>query len=601
MPTLTRATKATAWKSAHLFFPTIIHVLTDKYERRHHHLIIDTVYSVITFVLIGANIGLAVWFYLYLSPAQVDTRVFTTSHISSGEEMSVAVSYYNPHRNIDDVKVDVFLPAGFISEDEQQRGPIHFEIGDLEEHNNGLVEFEGRVFGSIGETYDVRVVTSYTYLTRRQYETVVHRFTVSDASFDVEISFPPVVIYDVPVSGTVKYTNTSTIDRRSVELGLALPANFTLTSVYSGDQQLSVAVNGTHTIQVGPLAAGQSGALQIAGVFQRPAEGSLAGDIQSGIDVTATTTIFSITSQEEVTLFHGTNTAPVQIVAPRLTAQISGDTVVNFGQTIEAQVLVTNIGEHTVKDITVSASVSGEPVSMSIIRMQHGQNGSTESASGTNTVNSILTSPMIKEIQPGQQATVTVTMPTREVSGENISSTLRITGEGFVPEVNATVPLEPVEMTTKYNSQVTLQGTALYFGPNDEQIGYGAYPPRPWEITSMRVILSVTNLNNNVSNVRIRTTLPSQVEWTGLYSVSAGTSLLYNAGDHSIEWVIPSLAPQQLAYGAQFEVLFTPNHLQIGQQPRLTNSMSISAADSFTASLLRQSAPAILVPVAVVE
>src|SRR3990167_6601620 len=91
LPTLTRWTTAVSWKLSHLFFPTIIHFLTDKYHGRTHHLVVDTIYMVVTFVFIAANLGLGVWFYLYFTPAQLDVRVFTSTHVESGQGMPIAV------------------------------------------------------------------------------------------------------------------------------------------------------------------------------------------------------------------------------------------------------------------------------------------------------------------------------------------------------------------------------------------------------------------------------------------------------------------------------------------------------------------------------
>ena len=78
------------------------------------------------------------------------------------------------------------------------------------------------------------------------------------------------------------------------------------------------------------------------------------------------------------------------------------------------------------------------------------------------------------------------------------------------------------------------------------------------------------------------------------------SDLNYNSSTREIEWTIPSLNPQQTAYGAQFEIRFTPNHLQVGLRPHLLESAAITAKDAFTGVELSQTAPAVLLPVAVV-
>jgi len=600
LPHFSRWALSFVWTFSHLFLPPVVHYLTDKYKDRYHHLIVDTIYAAVGFMLVAANIGLGIWFYLYLTPAQIDTRVFTTSEVRSGQEMSVAVSYLNPHRAIKDVTIDVFLPEGFVLADKEGASPVHYELGELIELDSGLVDFEGIVYGSLDETYDLRVVTSYTYLNRRQYETTVHRFTITDAAFTVAMNFPPVVIYNVPVDGVVTYANTSSLDQQNVNISLTLPQNFTLTSASRDQQQL--AYNGsTQTLNIGSVPAGGSGTILLRGIFKPPTNGGTVGDQLSEFGISASTDIFNSTAKESVTLFHGTQRTPVEIVAPRVRASITGTDVVNFGESIVANVRIENIGTNEVQNIITTARVSGEPVNIERVRMQHSANGTVERVTGAEIDNDALHAPAIQLLQPGEATIVTVTIPSAVIAGEEIRSMLFITGDAYSPELNSTVPIEPAQFETKFNSQVEFSGKAIYYGPDNEQIGYGPYPPRPWEVTSMRVVLSVSNLNNPLSNVHIRTTLPGQVEWTNLYSVSAGTHLSYTESDRSLEWVIPSLSPQQQAYGAQFEVRLTPNHLQIGQTPQLTQGMTISAQDSFTESTLYQTASAVELPVPIAE
>ncbi len=592
LPTLTRWTTVVSWKMSHLFFPTIIHFLTDKYHGRTHHLVVDTIYSVITVVFIAVNIGLGAWFYLYFTPAQLDVRVFTTTHVESGQEMPIAFQYLSPNRAVQDAEIGVLLPPGFIRADNGTREPITFTLGDLERFDTGVVELQGTVFGSVGTDYEIRAITSYTSLGRRHFETTVHQFTVTDSPFNVTVELPDVVAFGTPVTATVRYTNNSDVDRTNVKLHFELPQYFTVNDVSSETQQYYFDST-TSTVQIPDVPAHTEGSIAMNGTFVTPSTADTIGDQQQVFAVEAESSGRTAEADILDVFTHGTVYASVDVITPRIEATIDGDDVLNFGETVHVTVTVTNIGDRPLQQVTPTATVEGSPALIS------NASATDENENTTTTDGDTLTFPTIATLDAGTSHTYTVTIPTTVVNGEQLTTTLHITGTAFSPDINTTLTIPEQEWETKYNSQVELSTDVLYTTEEGEQIGYGPYPPQPWEVTAMRVILSVRNNNNPLSNVRIRTVMPSQSEWSNIASVSAGTSIEYNNTTREVEWVIPKLDPQQTAYGAQFEIRFTPNHLQVGLQPHLLEPAAISAADAFTGTILSQTAPAVLLPVPV--
>lgn len=592
LPTLTRWIKATSWKFGHLFFPTIIHFLTDKYHGRTHHLIVDTIYSVIVALFVATNIGLGVWFYLYFTPAELDVRVFTNTQVVSGQSIPIAVQYLSPNRYVQDAEVTILLPPGFERDQGGGHEPYKYVLGDVNRFDAGVVELKGRVFGSVGTSYDIRAVVSYTSYGRRHFETKTHRFTVTDSPLDIQIEIPPVVAFDTPVEIKLHYNNGGDVDDTNVQLQLQLPAFFEVKNVNTEHQQLQYFPS-TQIVQLPDIPAHTQGSLIIAGTFVTPTDQGDVGDQEQVFGVEAVASVRTPTTAQEELFAHGKVYSTVAVITPRIETTIDGDDVLNFGETLHTTVILKNISDRPLKNITPTATIEGAPARFS------GATATDANGATTHVDGDTLTFPTIATLDPNATTTFTVAVPTAVVAGEQLSTTLNVSGTAFSPDINTTVTIPEQTWTTKYNSHVELSTDVLYTTADGEEIGYGPYPPEPWEVTAMRVIMSVRNNNNPLSTVRIRATLPSQVEWSNFASVSAGTSLDYNEQTREITWTIPTLEPQQTAYGAQFEIRFTPNHLQVGTQPHLLEPATITAQDAFTNTSLTQAVGAVLLPVAV--
>lgn len=599
LPHLTKWSKFFGWKFMNLYFPGFVHYFTDKYEGRRHHLIIDTVYSLITFILLAVNIGLGVWYYTHFTPAQMDMRILTAAEVVSGEPTEVVVQYVNGGRKLEDVQLEVYLPGGFVPEDPEEE-PATAQLGTIGQGQDGSLNLSGVVFGSVGEKYTVRAVLSYTSLGRRHSEVAVYTFEVVGSSLEVHVDFPKNVVYGVQVEGSISYINYSRIKRKNTEFTLEFPTNFILTSVLHKKTEL--VYDGERKLIALPVIKGNSsGKIRILGYFKRVYGEQPSGDQQTSFLVSVTSGIESSLIEEVELFYEGESETHVAVVEPRVYLSSTGTTSANFGEAVTTTITVSNNGDRMVKDVQLYAQISGAPLSPS------GATASTTSLDGTlyysrlGTSPTGITLPTIRKIKPGTSATVRLTIPTYAVDTYHPTGTITVHGTAHSPEIATTIPIAATSWTTQFNSQLFFSASAFYFGPQQEQLGYGPYPPRAWDTTALRVAFSLRNINNELSNTQVSTVLPPQIEWTGLQSVTAGTSMYYDPATRTVTWEIPSLAPQSQSYGAQFEVRITPNHLQIGLQPHLTESTSISASDAFSGAIISQYHGAVALPVAVIE
>ncbi len=121
---------------------------------------------------------------------------------------------------------------------------------------------------------------------------------------------------------------------------------------------------------------------------------------------------------------------------------------------------------------------------------------------------------------------------------------------------------------------------ARYYTDEGDQLGRGPLPPKVDKTTKYWVFVKILNTSNIINDAVFRTSLPEGVEFTGKQSTTIGPQLKYNPTDHSISWSYYTL-PANSKTGLYFEVSVTPNSSQVGQNIRLTNSLSFSATDEF--------------------
>src|SRR3989339_323091 len=601
LPTFTKGIKFLGWKLTHLYLPFVIHILTDKYKDRFHHFIIDTFYACVTFVFIATNIGLGIWFYRYFTVPDLSVRVVTQQEITSGKPTHVVILYQNKNRPITNAALDVYLPHGFIVNAQKERTmhePFHVEIGNLAKDDVGMIDIEGVWFGDVEESATVRAVTSYMYYHRTENAVSTQTLTISHSAIIASMRFKKAATYGVPVESEISYKNESDFAQKDVEFVLQLPEKFSVKSVKQGDTQLAYNEE-KQSLTLSRVQAHEEGKIKIRGVFTSATSGSnaISGDQEVIISGMYSSQLADAPVFEE-RIQHGSFFSGVRVVHPRLFVSMSGNTAVHFGETITATVTVKNTGDVPAQNIRLRGQLSGIPVMPSGTTVSVVDERKTLRTQGG--VGSTVSFPVIAEIPAGQSRTYTVRIPTRATNSQRVSSSFRVNGTGYSPDVDTTIPMRSVSFDTKYHSQLQVSATPLYYGPNGEEIGYGPYPPKAWETTAMRVVLRVNNINNTLSGIRVHTTLLPQIKWTGSYSVSAGTNLSWNPTSRTIDWNISSLAPQAQGYGAQFEVRFTPNHLQVGKKLPFTDVITLSPKDTYTGETLFQSIPAVVLPVAIV-
>ncbi len=550
-------------KTGRILFPYLWHFLTDDYKGRLHHLIVDSILSLIILGLVGANIVLGEWFYLFSIEPTVDVTVAVPEVIISGEPLKTNITLTPTNKAITDVRLKAVVPAGYEVTAEQQWEWPHLEAGDTQ-----TLTLAGRFSGDFDKTYRVIALYDYHYFGQTFSDYVTVEFTVDTSSFELVTSVPPQILNQESFNWTVEYYNSAAKPRRDVCLEFDLPEAFVL-------DDSSVPITADWRAVLPEVGARQGGVITLTGSFRKA-----IGEGSQVMQVTALDDCSKKKVYQQVVL-----TTPIEVLTPRLQLQTSGASVLNVGDVGSYVVKYSNTGDAVLSTVKLTAHFNSDPASYGTIAISGSgrRNGSTISWQNSN-------------LAPGETRTQTFTVASYPLLRQkNVAFSYTVSASADIADLGVTTYAAPISgLTTKFNSTLQFSQVARYTGSSGEQLGYGPYPLQAWEVTALRVFWQVEDFTNDLNNVTITATLPSQVEWTGHSAVTAGGAMSYDPTTRRVTWHTSNIPSFSYPQGASFEVRVLPNSAQVGKRIHLTNDTIFTARDSFTGTVLTRAAGALL-------
>lgn len=564
------------WRFLHLFFPGVIHYLTDKYQDRHHHLVADTMYAITAITLVTVNIALGIWWTRIFTPVDVDLNV-QVSNVISNHSFDIDIILHNGSEPIDRAELFIHVPPGFTPTKHnqfvqlQEFGEVRVPIGQLDPGEIQHIIIPGWLTGEVGSTQRVTAFLKY-YHANHQWEVVDSiTYPIHVSSFEVISTFPESILNQEEFTWSIEYTNHGSQPVENAKLQLQLPSDLTVQRVDGGE----FSPDG-NTITIAHVDAQTKGTITIHSLF------SETSDSNKVIGVTVLLEDgfgrFSVQGSQELA---------ADVLRPRIGVEvIPAQRTANLGDRVRYTIRLTNIGDADLDHFTVNADLSGAAFSFSgIYAPEASQNGSR------------LTWELNQVILPGESVELPFSVPTiASLTDHNLSVSVTASAQAVISDIQVTTISQLTSAIVKFNSRISLDTQILFSGPSGEQFGYGPWPVESDEITAARVFWSIQNINNNVSNARVVTTLPGQVEWAGHSSVSYGSALEYNPATRQVSWNVGDLPADGRTLGVSFEVRILPNWQQVGKRIRFTNETMLSGTDSFTQILLTRTADPVFTP-----
>ncbi len=528
------------------------------------------------------------------SPGNIDISVSGPLQITSGEPVELQIAITNRNRtSLQLADLVVKYPSG-------TRSPVDL-LTDLPNQrvSLGTIEPGGRRQGTVSAVFAGSEGEQANIVVELEY-----RLEGSSAIFVASTNYN-VAFTSSPISLSVE-GNIETIAGQPVELKITVSSNadtpvkdvlftagFPFGFVASAAEPKPLSGGSGNVWALGDISPGQRRTITI--------RGSLTGE--QGDERVFRFSAGTRKDQKETTLTtiladyaHRVNVSrPFLDLAVLVNREeTSGATVIAPGESITVSVAYQNNLPTAITDAIIVARLSGVEIDGTTVRSTDGFYRSVDRAMlwDKSTTNNALAT-----VAPGAKGTVSFSFQVpkdaaiQSLRDPSLAITVHAAGKR-VSETGVPESLQAsVTETMRFASELELQVQGLYY--SNPFGSSGPLPPTAGDETTYAIVFSITNTTNNIRNGTLRATLPPYVRWVGIYSPST-EKLTFNPNDSTMTWTIGDIGPgvgvgDESPRQAAIAIGFTPSTSQIGQQPPLIRSITLSGIDVATGAPVTKS------------
>ncbi len=515
-----------------------------------------------------------------VSNDNIDITILGNSFTAGGEELPLQIEITNRNSaalELADLVVE--YPKGSSSDLSQDMERLRDSLGTIPAGRVSTDNFKVILFGEQGSVRPIKISLEYRvegsnaiFVKEKDYSV-----SISSAPIDLSVKAPNSVSPNQAISFVVKTTLNATKAVSGLLLKADYPPGF---QFESADPKPS---NSNNIWDLGNLSPGADRNITINGKIIGAEDGEdktfhfFVGS-QNESDKTEIGVVFNSVGQT------------VLIKKPFIDARLlvngiyQNEYATDANTNIQGQIQWTNNLPTKINDMVITAKLSGSALDRKRISSQ----GFYNSADDTITWDKN-SEPQFAEIGPGETGTANFSLfPLSLFSGSGLIANpvvkVDISISGKQPlEGNAVNSLTNSESKTiKIISSLGLEAKALYYsGPFTNT---GPIPPKVGVETIYTIDWNISNTANNISNAKIRSTLPPYIKFVGMISPPS-EDLTYNASTKEILWNM-GLVPKGTGIIGDsrevfFQVSFTPSLSQLDTAPVIINDVTLTGHDDF--------------------
>ena len=496
---------------------------------------------------------------------------------SSGEKIIYKIKYENRDKvKMSKLQLLLSYPEGFIFEyssvEKEQNYDNLFNLPDIEPLAKKEIEIQGRLIGVEDEEKNLLASLSYepSNFSSNFQELANASTIINSAAIEIKISGAEQILLNEDSEYSITIKNSSDENIQNLRLLVIYPENFTAKKFgIEPDENVEVdEINfGTkyNVWEIGTFSKGDEKEFTINGVFsdkiqdeQKMIARVEIGDVNNEYNLIAENFLIAQAIDKDVRLDLILNGA-------------SENQAVNLGDSLNYSIIYENKGEKDFKNVQLKMHIDpyfGE----NSIDLIDWQSLKDENDGDTNiddkeilwTSNNIL---KLSSFSAGEEGVLDFSINLKPLSDilEKIGSdsgNLRIESMaeiiiGKVGETEFEMSVKSNKIMADINTDIILNAQVQYFNEDNIAIGSGPLPPKVGETTKYRIFWKVNNSLNEVKEIKIKTILPSYVEWTDRFNQSVG-ELKYDEENREIVWEIDELPATKNISQLDFEIGITP-------------------------------------------
>ncbi len=530
----------------------------------------------VTFVIILTLIIGAVGFFYYhrnlYSKETMKLEILGPDSVNMGDEVEYIVKYKNNGNvKLKDVQLIFEYPDHSLVDN---NGPLRVQkdLPDIYPGEEKSLHFRCKLFGKEGEAKEAKAYLSY------RLNGLKARFE-SDTTFTTQIKFVPIT-FEIDTSSrtesgrevNLSINYFSNIDYPLFDIGIRI--NYPNGFQYTGSNPSALDKTNWN---ISSINKANGGRIKIKGI--------LTGNVGDQKVFRAQLGVWQ--NGEFVVLKEATKS--IEIIEPTLyiSQEVNNSSQYNasLGDILHYKIFFKNIGQKPFEKLFLVVRLKGKLFDFQTIRSDLGQCEPGD--------NSVIWDwrqvPALRFLDIGQEGSVEFWIklkkdwPYHNESDKNLSLIDSVT---FPSQIQS-------EFVTKINSHLGVSQKGYI---DDEVFGSeGPLPPKVGEKSLFTIIWRTNNSYNQVNNVKVKATLPANVELTGKI-LPESSVFTFDSKSRQIVWDVGNLSPGEginEPVQVAFQVALTPTETQKGKTPILISIATVSGEDQWTGELLFSTSSAI--------
>jgi hypothetical protein len=516
------------------------------------------------------------------SQDRVSIKIDGPNQVNGSEKRYFKVIYKNDNRSsLNNAKIIFNYSENFRpdeSKDLKIDNPSNSRItlGTIKGNSEGEIDISGSFLAAKDSTVYINSTLEYTPSSFSIAFQSKNQFGVNVASSPLflEIEVPSESVDGNKIDYVINYRNTSGEYFDGVRLKAEYPEGFSFTSSNPSPSE------GSAVWYLGSLAPNQDGKIVITGTINGSEEEGKT--VKAYLGYASGNGEFVIYNQKEkITKI---SSSPLTI-----SQQLNGklDSNVNAGESLGYSIEYKNNGSIAMQDVIITEEIDSRILDFSKLEAKGGSYNSSKKTITWKASDM----PVLSNLAPGQGGKISFSVPVLDrIPVENandknftVSSTAKIDSPSVTNPIGLNKTIASNSLNLKLNSRAVLDEKGYY---NDSVIpNSGPIPPKVGEETSYTIHWKIVNVSNDLSDVKVVSSLPSGVKWNNKFSPN-DESISFNERTNEIEWAIGNMKNGvgilEPAREISFQISVTPEVNQAGNELVLLNSSILTAKDIFT-------------------
>ncbi len=510
--------------------------------------------------------------------ANVDISVDVPETVASGGEAVYKITIKNnDSQKLTKAELELVYPDGFtyinsVPNAENISG-TKFKVPDLVSGQNATVMVKAKASGNVNDEkrLDLKLHYSYANFTSEfvKDQISIVRLVASDVL--VELSGPQTANNAEIIVYTAKYQNNSDQDVKNARIKITYPAGFAFAEANPA------AGIGTDTWNIGTLAKGASGQIQIQGSFTsvNPGEAKTAtaefivldsnGQAQTQNSSTFTTTI---------------STSPLLVSQELEPAAPSG--VVKPGANLVYRIRYQNNASTAATGVNIVVTLDSRVINLSSLRAEGGQVNNNTILWNASTI------PNLESLAPNESGQLSFSLQLNNPAVKDSAKNLTVISNIKIKSNEYGAYFSGNALTLKVSSPSAIKANLSFVS--------GQLPPQVGRQSVYKIKLSLNNSTNDYADGVVTAFIPlgANALVPGSYTPSESANASYDSSTGKLVWDVGTL-PANTGRFAQakileFQVKLNPSASQVNQSPTLVKSINFAAKDSFTGENISVSA-----------